>query len=381
MEPNWRRSNKSIQIRDIEENTEPTQKNKPKEFNLESAIEDCIKKLPLNDSLMELGTRTMIKSYYELGLIYKEELKEYPLAITTLETLNRRFTNHTYYPQSLFLLYHLHRLTADTSLAESFKSILLQHFPNSEYTQRILHPEDFNNPALSESNLKAQYAELYEQFKSGNFAKTQELSMHLSQTAPQFMKPELELIRVLCMPLKNNKDSLVKELSYLVNKYPKTPVAEDCQLMIRGLQDVKITLPAQQNMAEPLVYHPDSMYFFKDTLHSVLVLIPDQAAQIVQFKQRLSQFNAVYYANSSFQISSSLFNSKQQAILIKGFINAETALAYYKNLNSDTDVFLPPLNKQSIDLWPISDLNLKILFKRKNIAQLQELFLKHYMTL
>ena len=123
------------------------------------------------------------------------------------------------------------------------------------------------------------------------------------------------------------------------------------------------------------------MYFFKDTLHSVLVLIPDQAAQIVQFKQRLSQFNAVYYANSSFQISSSLFNSKQQAILIKGFTNAETALAYYKNLNSDTDVFLPPLNKQSIDLWPISDLNLKILFKRKNIAQLQELFLKHYMTL
>ncbi|MFZ9452346.1 MAG: hypothetical protein ACO27N_09535, partial [Bacteroidia bacterium] len=120
---------------------------------------------------------------------------------------------------------------------------------------------------------------------------------------------------------------------------------------------------------------------FKDTAHSVIMLLPDKATQILLFKQRLMQFNSTYYSNATFSISTMLFNSEKQALVVHGFNSADQSVSYYKNINSETTLFTEPLNKQVIDIWPIADHNIKVFYKRKSINQLQEHLNTHYLRL
>jgi tetratricopeptide (TPR) repeat protein len=94
-EDNWRRSNKALLI-EAEEEEEGTIKNggekgKTAQITQSKKTRDYYKKdLPLTDSLFLKSTNKIIKSYYFMGSIYKEELNNTKKAIASFEELNKR---------------------------------------------------------------------------------------------------------------------------------------------------------------------------------------------------------------------------------------------------------------------------------------------------
>ena len=381
LEPQWRRSNKTIQLKDELDTPVEIQDNTEKPFDIEAAVMAALKQLPLTDSLMQAGKLNIIKSYYELGLIYKEELKDYNTAKITLETLNKRFSSHIYLPQSLFLLYNIYNALADEVNANRCKMQLTSDFPDSEYAKRLLHPELFLVQSVSNAELLKTYNNIYNEFKLGHCENVLRSSEAFKKESGPFMAAELQFLNMLCSCKNQPKDTLVNKLNHLIKMYPKTKVAEECTIIINGLQNFKTYEAINPIIPKPVVYSPDSMYFFKDTAHSVIMLLPDKATQILLFKQRLMQFNSTYYSNATFSISTMLFNSEKQALVVHGFNSADQSVSYYKNINSETTLFTEPLNKQVIDIWPIADHNIKVFYKRKSINQLQEHFNTHYLRL
>lgn len=380
LEPQWRRSNKALQIKEVEDAPEEQQKSNEKTFDVDAAVKAALKQLPLSDSLMQLGTQNIIKSYYELGLIYKEELKDYNTAILTLETLNTRYPSHTYLPQSLFLLHALYNAISNTEAANRCKSQLTTEFPNSEYAKRLLHPEWFTDQSATQNELLSTYNTIYSEFTSGHYENVISAIAAFKKISGSFMAAELQFLKVLSISKNQPKDSMLLQLTQLAQAYPKSKVADECNVIIAGLQNFKLTPPEALTLT-PVVYHPDSMYFFNDTAHSVIILVPDKSTQMLVFKQRLMQFNSTYYSNSTFSISTMLFNSEKQALVVHGFSSAEHSVSYFKNINTETALFAEPINKQVVDIWPIADHNIKVFYKHKRISQLQEHFNRYYLRL
>lgn len=100
-------------------------------------------------------------AYYQLGLIYKENLKEYDLASTKLEQLLTFKPEQKLVLPAEYNLYKIYQIT-DPNKAEKIKNIIVSQYPESRYAQIITNgtnADGFEN--LADAVYKKQY-ELYE---------------------------------------------------------------------------------------------------------------------------------------------------------------------------------------------------------------------------
>ena len=66
----------------------------------------------------------------------------------------------------------------------------------------------------------------------------------------------------------------------------------------------------------------DTFKIMLDSQHFALIISPDDPKIVNPFKTAIDNFNSVYYSNKNFSISSNLYATAQQMILVKAFDNA-----------------------------------------------------------
>jgi hypothetical protein len=144
-----------------------TKKEEGKEGSDESAlnVDFFLSQLPQSQREKDSLAKERNFAYYQLGLIYKEKFKEYPLAADRLEILLRSK------PEERLVLpgmYHLYRIyeKINPSKALALKDKILNQFPDSRYAQLISRG---NVDALAENDPNIYYARLYKQHNQGDY--------------------------------------------------------------------------------------------------------------------------------------------------------------------------------------------------------------------
>jgi tetratricopeptide (TPR) repeat protein len=156
---------------------------------------------------------------YQLGLIYKEKFKEYPLAIAKLESVLEQNPEEKLVLPTLYNLYKLYQI-ADNNKAIFIKNRIVSEFPSSRYAQ-ILSNTDANN-SNAETPEKT-YNQFYKLFQEEQFVDVLEkLNTAVIQFSGDEIAPKLELLRANTQAKLFGIEVYKKTLEAIAAQYPNT---------------------------------------------------------------------------------------------------------------------------------------------------------------
>ena len=118
-----------------------------------------------------------------------------------------------------------------------------------------------------------------------------------------------------------------------------------------------------------------------DSEHFAMVISPDDPKMANPFKTAIGDFNAEYYSNKTFDVSSNLYGISQQMILIKSFPDAKEAQTYIDNLKGDTKIYKGAIIKEAYSFFIISAKNVPLFFKKANASSYRAFYEEAYKTI
>jgi tetratricopeptide (TPR) repeat protein len=380
LEDNWRRSNKALII-DEPTNAKDTAKIAGSIAKTPEKTRDFYRKnLPINDSLIKKSNKKIVYAYYMMGSIYKEELNNTKKAVATFEELNSRFPQNKYLLNTYYILYRTHLAEKNQPRADYYKEKILNEFPDSEFALIIKNPSYASEANSKQSEVEAFYITVYQSYNEKNYSQAlAQANEGLSKFGKNIYVPKFEFIKSLSIGKLKGIDSLEFYLKLLVVKHPKaevTPMANDILLAIKKQKN-----PDLYKVAEPGSAAIDTFMVNFDADHFLIAIVPDDPKIADSFKIRLNTFNNTYYSSKTFNLTSNLFGSNKQLVVLKTFASAKEVMTYYENLIKDPDLFKDEVKKEMIEIYPILGSNLPLLYKKKNVESYKIFFLDNYKNL
>ncbi len=381
-EDNWRRSNRALTVEQAKSDEDSTTKGVvPGNSKNKFAIREAYKKnLPFNDSLLAKSNGRIIKAYYMLGSIYKEELNNTKKTISSFEELNSRFPSNTYLLSTYYTLYRIYQDAKNELKANYYKDKILSEFPNSEFALLIKNPNVAEEMNAQKSEVEIYYNNLYQSYHENNFKQSLAQSREgITKFGNNPYLPKFEFIKSLSLGKVKSIDSMEYSLKLLVAKYPNsevTPLAKDILTSIKKQKNPEPLKPVQSGKTAT-----DTFVVNLEAQHFIIASIIDDPNLVSEFKTNLNTFNSTYYSNKTFEVSSNLFGSDRQIVILKTFTNAKEVATYFDNLIKDKDLFKGNLKKENIEIFPISAENVPFLYKKKNFTAYKQFYNDHYKNL
>ncbi len=223
LEDNWRLSDKQSLIdnngtNDIALAAAQTPVDESKRYDLDYYLNGIPTEQTAIDSLSSIRNN----AYYQLGLIYKEQFKEYQLAADRLEKLL------TLSPKENLILpikYHLHKIYAnfDVEKSNKFKEEVVTNYPDSRYATIILNPDEVSAYDSKVKTPEDIYNEIYCRY---DFQHYEEVYLRSEKAVQQFKDlpiiPKFELLKAYAVKQTKGIDAFKKAIDFVALSYPNT---------------------------------------------------------------------------------------------------------------------------------------------------------------
>ncbi len=232
---NWRQSDKTVLRQtnsnsEIEKSTENS--SEPEKYQVNYYVDQLPSTLREIDSISNLRSST----YYQLGLIYKEQFQEYELAAETLETLLEIFPEDKLVLGTYYHLFRTYEAMGNTEKADYYSNIVVRRFPNSVFADMIMNPDEL---VSNESNKtpEGRYREIYFTYKSGDYLQTvYDISKALRTFEGTPIVPKLELLKAYALAKVKGKKAFLEALDYIVLNYANTDEGKKAKELLRKLK-------------------------------------------------------------------------------------------------------------------------------------------------
>ena len=388
LEDNWRRSNKQSTIID-QDNTQDKEVLSDDSTSTDSSKvtandgkrkADMLKAIPSDKAALEKSTNKIIDAYYNIGMIYREQLNDLNASAETFEKLLQRFPGNKYMLQAYYQLYRLYATLGNSVKSEYYKNIILRDHANTEYAEIIRNPNYASEKANRKTDLEIFYEETYRKYLNGEY---QEVLTRKAQADQQFPKstlaPQFELLKALAIGKTQSMATFEASLQDIVRNYGDDPVKERAQDILDAIHARSGTptpiAPVQSGPATT-----SSLYkYIPDTTHYVVILFQNIGGPIdaTKFKVKLSNFNMTNYASKGIDVQDILFDARKKILILKSFNNREEALSYNTALYDNDDVY-GNTDPADYEQYVISVNNLPTLIQQRNTTEYTDFYRNFY---
>ncbi len=326
LEDNWRRSNKSsfeqVQNNKIEDSNDSIDPNK-------LTVELLMKDIPMTQTALDSSNYLLINSLYNLGIIYKEQLKEEESARNYFQQVVDRNIEHLRVLPALYQLYLLYSKKGDAR-AEQYKSDILRKYPDSEIAQILKDPDYLKKREIKDREELMAYSATLRDYRMRNYAYVlTTCNSIIDQEEPNQFLNKYFLLKAFALSqlTPGNVESISAPLETL---YALDPTSEE------GLQ-AKIYLDKLKK-GEPLdggQVPIDSTYIFDGTAkHFFMLYFPKGAADVNESKIKISNFNAEFYRNDGLSLQDAPLGEDGQVIVVRSFSDLTKAKIYLESFKS-----------------------------------------------
>lgn len=264
-------------------------------------VDDFMALVPREQKQIDSLIKERDFAYFQLGLIYKEKFKEYPLASDRLEKLL------TFNPEERLILpakYNLHQVYKEMNAfakADAYKSDITSNYPDSRYAAILNNP----NEALEEDadSPEVIYRGLYKEFQNQNYGPLlTQLDTRIEQFYGDSYLPKFELLKATALGRYKGYDAYKKALNFIALTYPRTEEGKKAQKLLqtalpsmsfKGFDDAEISVSWKL------------LYTFSNT--------DKQGAEALK-KQIEDAFELLKYTN--FKTSYDLYNDEQSFVVV-----------------------------------------------------------------
>lgn len=342
-----------------------------------------LQKIPLSPEQIDISNEKINLALYNAGFIYKESLQQFPEAIETFEDYETRNPDSTEFSiQVQFQLYLLYKDAGNMEKANYYKGLIVSNYPDSDYAKLLLNPDYFKELEKKHNYLSDLYEKTYKAYEKGQFT----MVVYNSDQALEVYKeddliPKFLYLKAISMAKTDVIDSMTINLQKLIEKYPEsevTPLAENI-LNNLGLYDPDAELSPEELEAKQQMEAAMGMYEInKDSEHFFILIIDGNQINVNAIKTRISDHNRKSHSVKGLNVSSLIFDGANHMITVNKFRDAQLAMSYFRNINTDTYVF-PENKKDQFKTFVISVENYPKFYQDKDIEKYMKLFEKEYL--
>lgn len=370
LEDDWRRSSKSsggdIDNIDADDDLDLT----------EGEIRDILKDVPLTPKAMSEAKSKIQLALFELGVLFRERIENYPKAIDAHEELQERFPGSEKEVDALYYLYLSHLDINDNNKAQYYLNTLKSKYPSANYTLSITDPSFIDNMLAEGKIQETMYNNTYRKFESGDYNAV--LSME-SEAKKKFKNDNVfgskyALLAAMATGKLKGKDEYVKSLKTMIATYPNTDEEARAKEILRFLNgDQEAFADIDEGEAQ------EAFTINDEKLHYVCVIVRSKKdSDLNAAKISISNYNRKYHKVDRIRLSNTILSKENNTdvILLRKFDNKEKAMKYFEEVERNKKEFMEP--KVSYDIFAITQQNYREVMKKKSIKEYEIFFKKNY---
>ncbi len=238
LKDNWRWSSKlaivenKLEDASLEKKKNAVSNELLEKYNPMFYIDKLPKTTKERDSIFVLRNTT----YYQLGLVYKEQFKETELALEKLEKLLSYDPSQRLVLGANYQLYKMYK-AQNSPLAGIYKKVVVNQFPNSIFARMILQPEDYNVREQGEALLEDKYKEIYYLYSSENYkGALKEIEKAMFSFEGDKLQPKLALLRAHVLAKLAGKTAYKKALEFIVLNHVNTEEEKRAKELLKKIK-------------------------------------------------------------------------------------------------------------------------------------------------
>lgn len=336
-------------------------------------VEFYLKQIPKTPEEEEVANDVIQEGLYNMGLILKDKLDDYPASRYQFNQLLERYPENIY---SLDVYYNLYLMAArenNQTLAEHWRQKILQQFPQSTYGLAMRDPNYFSNLRKMHEVQESLYQKAYDAYLDNDNAVVHSITDEMEENYPLSpILPKFVFIDGLSYFTEGETERFRDRLSELLQKWPDTDMTDMASSILKGLKagrqlhssgvnsrgmiwQVRLSDSQEEELMEdgmPAHFERDP-----DAPHYLVLAFPRDSINANEVLFQVAKFNFSSFIVKDFDLEQMSF-SNIGLLIVKGFENLRQ-VEHYRSVMERSDINLPS------DVMPImiSKTNFEILLK------------------
>ena len=406
LEDNWRRSNKSV-LADAtfeetdyseEEEDEKTPTNTVPDSAALAAKADSLandihnrayylKQIPFTDEQLAASNGILQEALYNAGVIYKDKLEDFSLAESDFGRLMQQFPGYAGMAQVYYHLYLMYSRWHRTDMADTYKALLTEQFPESEYALTVNNPEFKENALYGKHREDSLYAAAYTAYSQGRF---DEVHAAATRSAEKYAmgahRPKFMFLDAMSNLQQGDQSQFLEQLKDIVAKYPQNEISELAGLIAQGMQDGRLltsgslgTIWSRRLSAGTgggTTADAEAKPFTDDRYapHIFMLAYEEGTVNDNQLLFEMARYNFTNFMVRNFEITT---DRKGGIVMLRvsGFMNYDEAWHYHRRLYADNDMSTKLSGIRSL---LISEANLALLLESHSFDDYATFYDEHF---
>ena len=388
LEDDWRRRDKNTfsfddfsDSEEAEEGQEIAQndsiseadKEKLEKENEPHFVEYYLKQIPKTEEEKKVCNDIVQEGLYNMGVILKDKLEDYPASRTEFNELQSRFPDNIYRLDVYYNMYLMAVREGNDAEAEKYRQLILNDFADSNYGIAMKDPNYFENLRKMNQIQEEKYKEAYDAYLNNENEKVHALTAEMESDYPlSKILPKFVFIDALSYVTEKDNEKFKERLTTLLEKWPDTDMTPMASDILKGLKEGRNIQSGETNqrgmlwdirlssdtLARDANGQPANFDLDPNKPHMLVLAFPLDSVSENQLLYDVARHNFFSFTVKDFDIEQMNFG-RIGVILIKGFANLGE-LEEYRTIMEQSDRLVLP---QQVRPILISVANFELLLK------------------
>ena len=344
-----------------------------------------IQQIPVTDEQKEEAHKALCDALFESGIRFKDVVNDKRLAIKYLERVAEDYPQYERIADTYFNLFVAGSRWGEHEMAEHYKQLLIQHFPDSAMTRLIQQPDYFDNAATRKHKEDSLYVKAYSHYMAGEYAQVEEENIIAAEKYPKGNhRARFMFIDAMSKLYGGKQDEALNALGEIVAYFPSDSVSKLAAGISTGIKEGRLlqsgislsiwdrkadgTIRSAQDSVPPFVAERNEPYYF-------VLAFPNGSLDEKRLLFEIARYNFSRYMVRNFDM---VFEKQSEVTLfeVKEFLNFDEAYVYRKRLysNAETARLL-----EGINAFIISKTNLDLLLQYYTFGEYAEFYEQNFM--
>ncbi|MBN1158037.1 MAG: tetratricopeptide repeat protein [Bacteroidales bacterium] len=377
LEDHWQRGNKTTftfeALNGMSDEADEEEESRPGQTAGRMSRSYYLETIPLTDSALTASHSRIEHALYNMGLLYKNELKDYERGSEAFKDLIRRYPGSGYIVSANYNLYSIAREQNNKALEELYKNTIVSEFPETMYAKVLSDPGYIDELERNRQQMEEYYEETYRHFENGNYSEVIRRADHALQNFTESgLLSRFAYLRILAQGSETDRKTFRDDLLALISEYPGTEVADDAGRVVGYLDRETPEFRAEEEriMAKEL-------YTLNSETGHMFVFVTDRGMDVNQLIFNIINFNLDYFDNLNLRVDLVNLDARQSLIVVKPFPAQDDAVEYMATIRDDEGIWkdIPEL-----ELMPlvISEENYETLLEDGSLSRYVQFFNENY---
>ena len=328
--------------------------------------------LPKTDEEKSIANDVIQEGMYNIGLILKDKLEDFPAARSEFEDLLAKYPDNVYRLDVYYNMYLMAARRDDAAGMELWRRKIMEDFPDSPYGKAMEDPAYFDRLKRMHEVEQSLYADAYADYLENKNADVHRIVSQMETDYPlSAILPKFVFIDALSYLTEGDYTLFKDRLEELLRKWPDTDMTDLAGAIVRGLNagrtpnsggsntrgmiwDTRLSAPGveldENGQPANFEYDPDAPQY-------LVLAYPRDEVSGNQLLYDVARFNFGSFVVKDFDLEPMSFDNVG-LLVIKGFSNLRE-LENYRRVMTNRDFQLP----EGVRPIMISKYNFELLLK------------------